>query len=347
MTIYQHALIFFDRTGLAFQRIVQFHKYRIYAIHKALLLKQFYLACGMFERLRKKWNLAAPQVLLVLLTFALGGTLTGMTGKRLMSFIPAEGLAWAVIYIIIMTLIWPLMVLLVSIPLGQFSFFRNYLRRIGSRIAGKSEARKPGPAPDSTPMTPVQLALFASGSGTNAQKIMERFQNHPHIRVALVVASKSTAGVLERAETFGVPSLVLDRERFLRGDSYIPFLKEKGIDFIVLAGFLWKVPAALVAAWPHRMINIHPALLPKYGGKGMYGRFVHEAVIAAGDRESGITIHYVDDHYDHGATIFQAACPVTPNDTPDSLAEKIHQLEHTHFPRVVEETVMEQLVKKA
>jgi phosphoribosylglycinamide formyltransferase-1 len=126
----------------------------------------------------------------------------------------------------------------------------------------------------------------------------------------------------------------------------VPFLREKNIDFIVLAGFLWKIPPALISAYPSRIINIHPALLPKYGGKGMYGHFVHEAVIAAGDTESGITIHFVDEQYDHGGTIFQATCPVSPSDTPESLAKKIHVLEHENFPRVIEQTILTQVVKK-
>nr|WP_214460558.1 phosphoribosylglycinamide formyltransferase [Flavihumibacter fluvii] len=224
------------------------------------------------------------------------------------------------------------MVILVSIPFGQFTFFRKYLSRIFSRLTGVK-----GPA---------RVAIFASGTGTNAQKIMEFFDGHPKIKVALVVSNKNEAGVLDKAAARQVETLVIDKESFFRGDSYIPFLKEKKIDFIVLAGFLWKIPPALITAFPSGIINIHPALLPKYGGKGMYGHFVHEAVIAAGEKESGITIHFVDEQYDHGGTIFQATCPVTPQDTPDSLAQKIHHLEHENYPRIIEQTILTQVVKK-
>jgi phosphoribosylglycinamide formyltransferase-1 len=129
-----------------------------------------------------------------------------------------------------------------------------------------------------------------------------------------------------------VPVLLIEKERFFRGDTYLPELKQYGVDFIVLAGFLWKIPVALINAYPNRMINIHPALLPKYGGKGMYGMKVHEAVLLAGEKESGITIHYVNEHFDEGEHIFQASCAIEAHDTPESLAAKVHALEHRHFP---------------
>jgi len=143
--------------------------------------------------------------------------------------------------------------------------------------------------------------------------------------------------VLEIAAKEHIPTLIIEKERFFRGDAYVGELQRQNISFIVLAGFLWKVPSALIQAYSGRIINIHPALLPKYGGKGFYGRLVHEAVIAAKEKESGITIHYVDELYDHGQTIFQASCIIEPGDTPDTLAKKIHGLEHEHFPRVIEE----------
>lgn len=130
--------------------------------------------------------------------------------------------------------------------------------------------------------------------------------------------------------------MLIDKEKFFRGNAYTDELKNAGIDFIVLAGFLWKIPSALIKAFPQKIVNIHPALLPKYGGKGMYGQFVHQAVIDNNEKESGITIHYVDEQYDHGDTIFQATCPVLENDTPGSLAQRIHQLEHAHYPGVIE-----------
>lgn len=187
--------------------------------------------------------------------------------------------------------------------------------------------------------SPIRIAIFASGAGTNAEKIIEHFTGHPRVKVALVVCNKPDAGVVNIAAHHQVPVLLIEKELFFRGDAYVAALKQREIGFIVLAGFLWKVPAALIQAYPNRIINIHPALLPKYGGKGMYGRHVHEAVIAAGEKESGITIHYVNEHFDEGAPIFQATCIVEPGDTPESLAQKVHVLEHRHFPRVVEEVV--------
>lgn len=188
----------------------------------------------------------------------------------------------------------------------------------------------------------IQIAVFASGAGSNAQKIIEHFNvnNSPHARVAMVVCNKAGAGVLQVAHNAGLPSLLIERERFFRGDGYVPELKARNISFVVLAGFLWKVPQTLIDAFPRRIVNIHPALLPKWGGKGMYGAYVHQAVIDAGEGESGITIHFVDEHYDHGDVIFQATCPVTPNDTPDTLAQKVHVLEHRHYPAVIEEVIV-------
>jgi phosphoribosylglycinamide formyltransferase-1 len=185
----------------------------------------------------------------------------------------------------------------------------------------------------------TQLAIFASGTGTNAKNIIDHFRNHPHITVSLIVCNKPGAGVLNIAGDEGIPTLLIEKEPFFRGTAYVPELRERKIDYIILAGFLWKIPEALVKAYPHRMINIHPALLPKHGGKGMYGRFVHEAVIAASDKETGITIHYVDEQYDHGEPIFQASVPVEPGDDPIALARKVQLLEYEHFPAVIERVV--------
>lgn len=183
------------------------------------------------------------------------------------------------------------------------------------------------------------IAVFASGAGSNAQKIIDHFRGHSSIHIALIVCNKPGAGVLSIAQRENIPALLIEKEPFFRGNGYVDELQAAGISFIVLAGFLWKVPDALIAAYPSRIINIHPALLPKYGGKGMYGAFVHEAVIAAREPESGITIHYVDGHYDNGDIIFQASCPVMPEDTPATLAQKIHQLEHQYYPQVIGETI--------
>jgi len=185
------------------------------------------------------------------------------------------------------------------------------------------------------------IAIFASGSGTNAQRIIEYFSGNPKISVALILSNKPDAYVLVRAKNLNVPSVVFDRHSFNETDDIIKLLKKKKIDFIVLAGFLWMVPVNLILAYPGRIINIHPALLPKYGGKGMYGERVHEAVIQSGDKLSGISIHYVNEKYDEGNIIFQAKCEVLQNDTPNSLAQRVHQLEYKHYPEVIEKVVRE------
>ncbi len=185
----------------------------------------------------------------------------------------------------------------------------------------------------------IKIAIFASGKGSNAQQIILYFKQNNTVEIALIVSSNEDAGVLNIAKVAEIPSIVLDKNAFLTTSYYVDFLKEKGIDFIILAGFLWKIPINLIQAYHHKIINIHPALLPKFGGKGMYGHFVHEAVIAAKEKQSGITIHYVDEHYDHGTLIFQASCEVEEYDTPVTLADKIHLLEHAHFPAVIEKVL--------
>ena len=185
-----------------------------------------------------------------------------------------------------------------------------------------------------------KIAVFASGTGSNARKIIEYFAQSDSIEVGLVISNKPEAGVLKIATEYHIPSLMLEKEKFFRGDHYLGELQTAGITFIVLAGFLWKLPPDLIKVYPDKIINIHPALLPDYGGKGMYGKFVHEAVIKAEETESGITIHFVDELYDHGRHILQVKCPVLPNDTPESLANRIHELEHRYYPKVIEEVIL-------
>lgn len=298
----------------------------------------------MLNRLQQKWKVNGLQVVLILCTFAIGGSLTGYAGRKLMNlFDIGPQWLWVIVYILLVTLLWPLAVLLVSIPFGQFSFFTRYLKKMGKRmgiirqepvLSGEQEVR----SRESGKVK--QLAIFASGAGSNAQRIIDHFREKRQVKIALIVCNKPGAGVLGIAEKEGIPVLLIEKEQFFRGDAYTKALKEKNIDLIVLAGFLWKIPEALIKAYPGKIVNIHPALLPKYGGKGMYGQFVHAAVIAAGEKESGITIHYVDEHYDHGDIVFQATCPVFPEDTPESLAKRIHELEHRHFPVVIEELLM-------
>jgi formyltetrahydrofolate-dependent phosphoribosylglycinamide formyltransferase len=218
---------------------------------------------------------------------------------------------------------YQVILLLVSFFFGQFPFFWNYEKKILRRMG----IMKPGQA---------RLAIFASGKGSNAEKIIQHFENHSNIHVSLIVSNKPTAGVLSIAQRFGIETLLLEKKRLMESDDYVQIIKNQGITHIVLAGFLLKVPDNLIRAYRNKIVNIHPALLPAHGGKGMYGEHVHQAVIEAGDSESGITIHLVDEEYDHGKTLFQAKVKVDPSDSPSSLAEKIHQLEHQHFATVVE-----------
>jgi phosphoribosylglycinamide formyltransferase-1 len=185
----------------------------------------------------------------------------------------------------------------------------------------------------------LKVAVFASGNGSNAQRIIEYFSNHAFISIDIILCNKPDAYVMTRAKALGVPALHFSRHSFYQTNEIPDLLLARGIDYIVLAGFLWLIPQNLLNAYPGKIINIHPALLPRFGGKGMFGMKVHETVIASGEQESGITVHYVDDRYDEGAIIFQAKCPVEEGDTPEMLAAKIHVLEHRFFPEVIEKIV--------
>ena len=181
-----------------------------------------------------------------------------------------------------------------------------------------------------------KIVVFASGSGSNAERITTYFSEKGSAQVSLILCNNLQAGVLERAKRLDIPSLVFNRQAFYKTNVVLNVLKTQQPDLIVLAGFLWKVPENLITAYPNRILNIHPSLLPKYGGKGMYGARVHQAVVANSETESGITIHYVNEHYDEGNILFQAKTQVLPTDTTDTLAEKIHLLEYEHFPKVIE-----------
>ena len=206
-------------------------------------------------------------------------------------------------------------------------------------------------------LSPIHVAIFASGAGSNAKKIIEYFENKSTpVKISLIVCNVQGAGVLDIAKSKGIPTLMINKTEFA-STGYVESLHNADIHFIVLAGFLWKVPEVLVHAYQPGMkidssvvngkvntakgiINIHPALLPNYGGKGMYGSRVHEAVVAAGEKETGITIHWVDAHYDKGDIIFQASCAVEPSDTPTTVADKIHVLEHQHFAPTIEQILL-------
>jgi len=180
------------------------------------------------------------------------------------------------------------------------------------------------------------IAIFASGSGSNARKILEYFEERNDIEVSIIVTNRKNAGVLNHAREFDVPSLRIDKSYFYNNDCILKVLKSEKIDLIVLAGFLWLVPPYLISEYQNKIVNIHPALLPKYGGKGMYGHHVHEAVKLNNESESGMTIHYVNEHFDEGDHIFQAKCVILPKDSADDIAAKVLQLEHKHYAEVID-----------
>lgn len=184
-----------------------------------------------------------------------------------------------------------------------------------------------------------RIAIFASGEGTNAQKFIDYFKGRSDIVISLIVCNKKEAGVVRRANEAGIETLIVDRDSFYTGTKVLEEIQQKA-DFIVLAGFLWMIPPTICEAFAGKMVNIHPALLPNYGGKGMYGAKVHEAVIANKEKESGITIHYVNDKYDEGQIIFQAKCPIEAADTPETLAKKVHELEYKFYPATVEKVLL-------
>jgi phosphoribosylglycinamide formyltransferase-1 len=181
-----------------------------------------------------------------------------------------------------------------------------------------------------------RIIIFASGSGSNAENIVRYFQDTQTARVTMVLSNKKDAKVLARANTLKIEALYFNRTLFNNPEQFLKIIKSTQPDLIVLAGFLWKIPEYLVKAYPNKIINIHPALLPKYGGKGMYGMHVHQAVVNNKETETGITIHYVNEAYDEGAIIFQATCPVEATDTSEEVAKKIHALEYEHFPKVID-----------
>lgn len=192
------------------------------------------------------------------------------------------------------------------------------------------------------PKEKKNIVIFASGSGSNAQRLLEHFEHHPEIRVAALFSNNPKAYALKRAETFHVPAFLFTREEFYQTDKVLEQVQAFNPDLIVLAGFLWLVPQNLLRAFPNRIINIHPALLPRYGGKGMHGLHVHSAVVQAQEPESGITIHYINEEYDKGEFILQERCPVLPGDTAEALAARVLQLEHKHLPEVVERLLLPQ-----
>lgn len=184
-------------------------------------------------------------------------------------------------------------------------------------------------------MEKIRLAIFASGTGSNALKILEFAREHDNLEVSIIISNNPTAGVLNHASQFSCPAQVMQKADLIEGGRCLEVLKQRKVNFIALAGYLLKIPEPIIRAYPNKIVNLHPALLPKYGGKGMYGNRVHEAVLKSGDNISGITIHYVNENYDEGNIIAQFTCPVKEEDSVSSLASRIHSLEHEHFPKAV------------
>lgn len=180
-----------------------------------------------------------------------------------------------------------------------------------------------------------KIAIFASGSGSNAENIVNYFVDNQSISIDLFLCNNPAAGIIERGRRLGIPTLLFDKKTFTKTNKIVELLQNQQIDYIILAGFLWLIPENLIRTFPNKIINIHPALLPKYGGKGMWGHYVHEAVVANKETESGITIHLVNEHYDEGKIIFQASCQLDQTDTPESVAKKVQALEYQYFPEVI------------
>lgn len=298
----------------------------IIKIGKTTLNPFFSSLCRMFNKLQQKWNVSSVQLFFILCTFAVTGTTTAYVSRAATSWVGFdESTFWAwklALRLSILIFGYQIIILIVSFFFGQFRFFWNYEKKILRRLG-------------LIPKEPIRLAIFASGKGSNAEKIIEHFKNNAAVDISLVVCNRPGAEVLDIADYHGIKSLLIQKAAFETSNEYVQILKNEGITHIVLAGFLWKIPIQLNKAYNNKIINIHPALLPAYGGKGMYGENVHQAVIKAGEKQSGITIHLVDEHYDNGKTIFQATVEILSTDNPASLAEKIHALEHQHYPKAI------------
>lgn len=283
----------------------------------------------MLKKLQQKWKVSGTDFFFILLNFAITGTFTAWVIKSITNWMQVEkfGVAYWSLKLFILFVGYQVFILFFGFCLGRFSFFWNYEKKILQRM-GVLKIDK------------INIAIFASGAGSNAEKIIDRFTDHPIIKPALVVCNKPQAGVIAIAKKNGIPVLIIDKNSFFSAGSCVDELNEKKISWLILAGFLWKIPVALTDAYPGRIINIHPALLPKYGGKGMYGQHVHEAVVLNKETESGITIHYVDEIYDHGKIILQQKCTIEEKDDAAALADKIHSLEHEWYGKTVEEIII-------
>ncbi|HVG42815.1 MAG TPA: phosphoribosylglycinamide formyltransferase, partial [Chitinophagaceae bacterium] len=272
----------------------------------------------MLKTLQRKWKVSSKQLLLILCVFAITGSLTAYISKTITNWVGfTKHTFWFWKFLVrfgVLFFGYQAILLATAAIFGQFSFFwafeKKMLQRLGFMKKEKrslmNEKKREQRSP--TDKKVFQIAIFASGAGSNAQQIINHFKKSTEVDIALIVCNKPQAGVLLIAAAEKKETLLIDRERFFKDDAYLPEFQKRKIDLIVLAGFLWKIPQLLIEAYPKRIINIHPALLPSYGGKGMYGQHVHEAVLKGGEKKSGITIHYVDEHYDNGDIIFQKEC---------------------------------------
>jgi formyltetrahydrofolate-dependent phosphoribosylglycinamide formyltransferase len=308
-----------------------------------LLLPLLCIFVFMLKRLREKWRVNNRDLFLILCTFAITGTLTAYLTKEITSWLQLErfSFSWWMLKVGVLLIGYWILLIIVGSFFGQFNFFWSFekklLRRIGlMKDVSTSDLTRKSATHSAAASKMYRIAIFASGKGSNAKRIIEHFRNSKLAQVVLIASDKPEAGVLDIGRKERIDTIVLEKKKFFQGDHYMPELREYGIDLIVLAGFMRMIPWAMVAVYRNKIVNIHPALLPKYGGKGMYGEHVHIAVLAAGEKESGITIHYVDEVYDNGDVIFQVKCEVKEDDTPQSLAARIHELEHYHYPRVLE-----------
>lgn len=296
----------------------------------------------MLKKLKKHWKVETKELLLILGTFAVTGTVTAWLSKMVAEWLMLNqyGLLWWVSKIIVLLFGYQIIILIVGFCFGMFPFFWNYEKKILRRFGlMKREVKKNNKATRHR-LTEKNIVIFASGAGTNALKIINFFKNQGVGKVALIICNNPKAGVIHIAQNESIPVLLIEKKKFLE-NGYVKELQAYKPGIIVLAGFLWKIPSVFIQAFPHKIINIHPALLPAHGGKGMYGNAVHAAVINAKEKESGITIHFVDEIYDHGKIIFQATCTIVENETTESLAKKIHLLEHEHYPKIISKVLNE------
>jgi folate-dependent phosphoribosylglycinamide formyltransferase PurN len=291
----------------------------------------------MFNKLQQKWKVTGPQLVLILCTFAVTGSLTAFISRSITSWVGFDEqtlFIWKLLLrLSILVFGYQVIILIVSFFFGQFKFFWNYEKKILTKMGFIKKI------PENSSL--YRVAIFASGKGSNAEKIIEYFKFHNQITISLIVCNRLGAGVFDVSKKYGIKSILIEKNELIDGQFLMQSFKNEAITHVVLAGFLLKIPEYLIQAYPEKIINIHPALLPNFGGKGMYGNKVHEAVIASGEKVSGITIHLVDEHYDHGKTLFKATVDINDQESPESLAAKIHVLEHTYFPETIESWIIQ------